>query len=383
MTCVFVSNFLTHHQIPFCEQMYKKLDGKFYFISHEPMSSERISMNWHVDKAPYEIRPYESREDYLLAMQLVQEADIAIIAHMPNSYLNVKKRLSKGKLTFRFSERIFKRKSETTKNILRAIKHYTKNAGFKNLHLLCASAYASEDYAKIKVLKNRYYKWGYFPELKKHKNIDAVIKAKKTNSIIWVARFIELKHPEAPLQIAERLKKDGYEFEINMIGSGALESMVNSMIQEKGLSDCVHLLGSMQPHEVRAHMEESEIFLFTSDRNEGWGAVLNEAMNSGCATVASTAIGAAPFLIKNSVNGFTYSDGNLDDLYLKTKALLDDKAKCTFMGKAAYQTIAKEWCAENAAEKFIQLSEHLLNGRDVSSLFEAGVLSCAEILSSK
>ena len=33
-------------------------------------------------------------------------------------------------------------------------------------------------------------------------------------------------------------------------------------------------------------MEQADIYLFTSDRNEGWGAVANEAMNSACAMVA-------------------------------------------------------------------------------------------------
>ena len=45
-------------------------------------------------------------------------------------------------------------------------------------------------------------------------------------------------------------------------------------------------------------MEESEIYLVTSDRKEGWGAVVNEAMNSGCAVVADHMIGAAPWMIR-------------------------------------------------------------------------------------
>ena len=49
-------------------------------------------------------------------------------------------------------------------------------------------------------------------------------------------------------------------------------------------------------------MEKSEIFLFTSDKGEGWGAVLNESMNSACAVVASHAIGSVPFLLKDGEN---------------------------------------------------------------------------------
>ena len=48
---------------------------------------------------------------------------------------------------------------------------------------------------------------------------------------------------------------------------------------------------------------------------EGWGAVLNEAMNSGCACIASHAIGSAGFLIEHGENGFVYRDGDMDDFY--------------------------------------------------------------------
>ena len=40
---------------------------------------------------------------------------------------------------------------------------------------------------------------------------------------------------------------------------------------------------------------------------EGWGAVVNEAMNSGCAVVADHMIGAAPWLIRQGENGRTGS----------------------------------------------------------------------------
>ena len=90
------------------------------------------------------------------------------------------------------------------------------------------------------------------------------------------------------------------------------------MIREKKLEDCVHMLGAMSPDEVRKHMEQANIFLFTSDRNEGWGAVLNEAMNSGCAVVASHAIGSVPYLIKNGNNGYIYeNEGQLHSLVIE------------------------------------------------------------------
>ena len=127
-------------------------------------------------------------------------------------------------------------------------------------------------------------------------------------------------------------------------------------------------------------MEQSQIFLFTSYRNEGWGAVLNESLNSGCAVVASHAIGSVPFLLQDGKNGFIYKDGDINDLFNKVKYLLDNEAERINMQKSAYETIINEWNAENAAKKLIELLTKLLNGENVETLFESGVCSKAKIL---
>ena len=60
-------------------------------------------------------------------------------------------------------------------------------------------------------------------------------------------------------------------------------------------------------------MNEASIFIFNSDRYEGWGAVVNEAMNSGCAVLVSHVCGAAPFLVKQNENGRVYEYGNMTE----------------------------------------------------------------------
>ena len=66
---------------------------------------------------------------------------------------------------------------------------------------------------------------------------------------------------------------------------------------QMGLQNRIQILPPMPPEAVRRRMEQANLFLLTSDFQEGWGAVLNEAMNSGCAVVASHAAGAAPYLL--------------------------------------------------------------------------------------
>ena len=40
MKTTFVSNYINHHQIPFCDALYRRLGEDFTFIQTEPMEEE-------------------------------------------------------------------------------------------------------------------------------------------------------------------------------------------------------------------------------------------------------------------------------------------------------------------------------------------------------
>jgi len=251
---------------------------------------------------------------------------------------------------------------------------------YSSFYLLSASAYAYADFAKTFTFIGKAYKWGYFPITIKYKDIEKLIADKKPASILWVARFIELKHPQAAIYVAIKLKEMGFNFALNMIGEGVLINELNQMINENELSSNVHMLGFMPPQEVRKYMEQSEIFLFTSDRNEGWGAVMNESMSSGCAVVASHLVGSVPFLIRNKENGLIYKDGDLQDLTQKVKWLLLHKNERQLIGKNAYFTMVERWNADIAAKKFIELSQAILSGEKHPVIAQDGICSKAKII---
>ena len=71
-------------------------------------------------------------------------------------------------------------------------------------------------------------------------------------------------------------------------------------------------------------MRVSHNFIFTSDRGEGWGVVLSEAMANGCTVVASNKIGAAPFLVKHKKNGLLFQSGSIKSLYKAVKFIIEN-----------------------------------------------------------
>lgn len=379
------SNYFNHHQRPFAEEIIKIIGSEnFVFVATEAVSQERLKMGYEdLDRAyPYVLPVYDSDENKKTAIEILDSCDAILIGSASDDYLI--RRLKTGKIAFKTTERYFRKKltvKRRIRNMLSSIKHIKRFEKYSNLYFLCMSAYTACDVNKYANFKNRTYKWGYFTELKKY-DIDELLAEKSKNervSILWAGRFLDWKHPEAAVLLAEKLRADGYEFELNIIGSGDLEQQLRDMISEKQLSEMVHMLGSMKPEEVRRHMERADIFLFTSDFNEGWGAVLNEAMNSGCAVVASHAIGSVPFLVKHRENGVIYRNGDQEALHAEVRALLDDPQMRKSYGANAYKTILETWNAEVAAERLIKMVEEI-NAHGSCDLFEDGPCSRAPVI---
>lgn len=386
MRIAYVSNFMNHHQLPFSMGMIGQENVEYTFIALESIPKERLSMGYEDMNHKYKfvLCAYDSSDNMRQAEELIDCADVAIFGSCPDAF--IKRRTSKGKLCFKFSERFFKAGtgiSRVPHNLASAWKHL-KPFEKAPLYFCCSSAYTAADLNRYTNYKGRTFKWGYFPE-EKHYNVDALMEKKQglkhpCASILWAGRLIGLKHPDASIRLAETLKQQGYSFKLSIIGNGSMEQELHRMISEKKLEDCVEMLGAMSPEKVREHMEKADIFLFTSDFNEGWGAVLNESMNSGCAVVASHAIGSVPFLIDNGKNGVIYENGNEGQLMREVGKLLDNPVYRKKLGMEAYYTITNNWNAQVAATRFVELAKSIINKESVADLFEDGPCSYAKIL---
>ena len=170
-----------------------------------------------------------------------------------------------------------------------------------------------------------------------------------------------LQHPELPVMLAKRLKDKGYNFHLDMYGSGDELYSTQQLVKSLALNDKVSFCGNLPNEEILKQMRKHEIFLFTSDRNEGWGAVLNESMSNGCAVVASNLIGSVPFLIQDGENGMVFKSEDLDSLTQKVCYLLDNPSIRLEMAKKAIHTMREVWSPANAAKRFVELVQKLLD----------------------
>lgn len=378
MQLIYLSNYFNHHQKPLSDAFYDKLEGKYFFIETTNIPEERKKLGYKELDAPYVIK-YFTNKQYVDS--LIMKADVVIIGEAPVHM--VKNRLKRGLMTFHDNERRYKSIIKYLKWPIYTMKSLILNNGY----LLCASAFASRDFRLSGMTPSKCYKWGYFTEVK-DLNITSILENKesmlcsaKKISLLWVARFISWKHPELVVDLALRLRDSGYGFHINMIGTGLMYEKIQNMINSLNLGNYITLLGSMSPAEVRKHMEASDIFLATSDQNEGWGATINESMSSGCAVVASHTIGAVPFLIRHRFNGLIYESNNSADLFNKVKWLMDNGNRRKEISTEAYMTMKKLWHPDRACESFINLVNALRRGEN--NPIQNGPCSAAPIYQNK
>ncbi len=367
MKIVFLSNFYNHHQKPLCEQ-WNRLCSSFLFVETSQIDEERRALGYGESMIPSYVVTYSAKTKARIEEEIMK-ADAVIWGDAPAKL--VRKRLRQGKLVFRYAERPLKRKDTWLYYIPRFIKWHICMPNSKAVYLLAASAYAAADYKRYGFYRNRMYAWGYFPETKIY-DTKVLMNGKNKTQILWCGRFLDWKHPDDAIRVAKRLKDEGYVFQMDFVGMGPMEEMLRTMTVENDVQDCVRFLGSMKPQRVREHMEKAGLYLFTSDRQEGWGAVLNEAMNAGCAVVASHAIGAVPYLLSSNKNGLVYRSGDIEELYRLVKYLLDHSAEQEQLGCAAYATVTETWSAAVAAERLLKLISFIQNGDKYPDVFYDG-----------
>lgn len=361
---VFVSNYLNQHQYPLAHALYKQTHGEYWFIETEPTPEIFLNAGYSsYESLPYLLKSWQDTESKTKAHKLILEADCAIFDDISYKEILIK-RLNQGKITLQCGERWLKKGFP---NLLspRLIKYQWFYHTFlynKPIYMLCASAFAAKDLIFLHSFKDRCFKWGYFTAID---NIDIpVILEKRRREItqfITIGRLIDWKHHDITIKAAKILKDKGYKFKIDIYGSGKLKEQLANAIIDLNLTDFVELKGNLPNQELTQKIRDYNGFILASNRREGWGAVINEAMSNACPVIASDKIGAVPYLVTDAVNGLIFKSGNPESLAAKMKQLIDSQSLSEKLAAEAYRTMQEEWSPQQAANNLIKLIANLNN----------------------
>ncbi len=144
---------------------------------------------------------------------------------------------------------------------------------------------------------------------------------KKRFTICMVGRLNPQKRYDRAINVAKRLRNEGYDFDLWILGDGNLEESLKNMSHEYGMDDRIHFLGFQKPS--YHYMKEADIYLNTSEA-EGYPLVICEALCLGLVIVATDISGASEILARSEY-GLLVSEKE-EDIYNGVKRLMDDAA---------------------------------------------------------
>ncbi len=377
-----MSNYINHHQMPVSRELNRlcrEQGGSYVFVQTEPMEQERVDMGWGEEnlKEGDFVRSYW--EDENGCQRMIEEADAVIFGGCEDERY-IEARLEAGKPVWRYSEPLYKtgRYKFVSPRGLRKKYHDHTRYRKKRVYLLCAGAYVAGDFRLVGAYGGKRFRYGYFPAFRQQDPKKLMAGKDQASQgqlrLLWAARMIDWKHPETALQVAAGLREQGIDFRLDMIGGGALAPEMQERARALGLEGQVAFLGYRSPEETRDYMEKAHIFLATSDRQEGWGAVVNEAMNSGCALIAGKGMGAAPYLVRHGENGYLYDHKNPRQAVELAGKLAKDAAQRRRLGSAAYETVRTLWNSQVAAQRLYACIAAEIAGQELPE-YEEGPLS--------
>ncbi len=157
--------------------------------------------------------------------------------------------------------------------------------------------------------------------------------------LLFVGRIDIYKRPLEAIKLLSKLPD---EYEMVMIGHGALDNQVDEMIKHKGLAPRIRRIQQLPNSEVHKYYKMADYYLNFNEK-EIFGMSILEAMYQDCIVIAVRAPGSEE-IIEDKVSGFLVNDVSEFETLLLEHAKLNKNS--------AHQSICEKFVWDKTAEKF-------------------------------
>lgn len=181
----------------------------------------------------------------------------------------------------------------------------------------------------------------------------------KTVHLIAVGKLNVNKNQQFLVRVVAKLKQDGVESDLTLLGSGAREPKLKLLASELGVSGRIHFPGTVDNPEV--YLNKADILVHAS-HYEAFGLVLLEAMACGKPVVCFNEGGPAEVAV-DGLNGFLVQRDDLSGFTSAVAKLAKDKILYSKLSSNALE-FSHRYGLKQYAEKIENLYEILLSERN-------------------
>lgn len=223
--------------------------------------------------------------------------------------------------------------------------------------IVCVSEHVKDSFIRVMGLeKNIFVQYNPLDtEMVKEKSEELLNLEHRSFRFITVGRLVKQKGYDRLLEVANRLKTEGYIFEIYILGEGPDRGKLEHKIEEYDLKNYVFLLGfQSNPYK---YMKQSDMFLCSS-KAEGFSTVATEALVIGLPILTTDCSGMRELF--GAYNCGMIVPNNDEALYEGMKKVLIDTEfiKC-------FKTDIKKRAKEFDIQKRIAEIEELFDEKDI------------------
>ena len=323
MRIVFWQNCMSPHQIPYIVHLLddERVD-EVVLVAGETVSGARKAMGWNViefqglDRCKVYIRPHDQIIESLLERRQADSyhlfsgirADEFVFQCLRKS---LSYSLKRGIITERPNTYDFKRDIENARPYwLHRIRFFLQDRKYAR-HIQYVFAMGNEAVSYFQSLGQ---KWSVFPFCyctASGAETNVPFQDDRLPQYLYCGSLSSWKSPLTIVRAISRMDVAALGT-VKMIGEGPLHRKLEKQVKDLHLTEKVSLLGTKPQTEVPMYMRQSDIFILPSVY-DGWGAVVNEALQAGCYVLCSDACGASD-LLKDNRLGKVFHHGDAQQL---------------------------------------------------------------------
>ena len=174
---------------------------------------------------------------------------------------------------------------------------------------LAVSIFAVKYFESLGVKIDKIYRFGYFRNVR---TISQESLINETTQLIFVGQLIERKGIMTLLEAIKTIAKTNKYFHLTIIGTGKLELLLKQFINKNQLQNLITLLGVINSEDIIDYIKKADLLILPSVF-DGWGMVVNEALQSHVPVLVSDQCGAKE-LVKHGQTGFIFQHNNVESL---------------------------------------------------------------------
>ncbi|MCO4254752.1 glycosyltransferase family 4 protein [Pseudarthrobacter cellobiosi] len=308
---VFWQNCISIHQAPLLRELSATPGVDVTVIADEDIPLERQSMGWETaDYGSCEVIIGPSPSQRALILKRLRNADAHLfsgLASYPGPTSSFKD-LLRGKRNHVsiISESWDPRGARAS---LRTLLYKHKVAKYGNAvdSILTIGELARKQFERAGIASGKLQPFGYFVDKSEALRMPT---EGRPFRVLFVGSMSALKKP---LMLLESLASfPDHDWELRYVGEGSELGKVRRSAEFAGVGQRVSFLPFGSNRQVRQEMADADLLVLPSSY-DGWGVVVNEALQSGTRVAVSSAAGASE-LVRGELQGWTFSPAHPTEL---------------------------------------------------------------------